>query len=89
MTVNVNGEDFTINHFEHFRKIVIIEAGFYELNILLDGRISIEAKSISFSMMDEIEFEDLYNKVIDVILKYFLIGTKKADLEEEIIYHFV
>ena len=56
-------------NFERFRKDVTILAGYYEVDIRLDGSTRIEAKSISFSNMDDAEFERLYSAVIDVILK--------------------
>lgn len=58
-------------NFEHLRKDLIIESGNYVLRYDLLGVEIREAKSISFSSMDEIEFSELYNSVIDVIIKYF------------------
>jgi hypothetical protein len=40
-------------------------------------------KSISFSSMDEIEFDKLYQKTIDVICKF--IGIEKQDLLNEVL----
>ncbi len=59
-------------NFDRFRKDCIILAGFYERYVRLDGSTRVEAKSISFAKMSEDEFEDLYNKTIDVIIKYVL-----------------
>lgn len=56
-------------NFDRFRKDCIILAGFYEPVIRLDGTTRIEAKSISFSKMDDHEFSELYNNVLNVILK--------------------
>ena len=57
-------------NFERFRKDTTILAGFYDVTFRLDGSTRIEAKSISFANMSEDEFEDLYSKTIDVLLKY-------------------
>jgi len=56
---------------ERLRKDLIIESGFYKEWVDLHGAICREAKSISFSSMKETEFEQLYDKVLDVIVKYF------------------
>jgi len=57
---------------ERFRKDIIILAGFYDYHVRLNGETRIEPKSISFAAMDEDEFEDLYSKTIDVIIKHVL-----------------
>ncbi|MCP4934403.1 MAG: DUF1367 family protein [bacterium] len=57
---------------ERFRKDIIILAGFYDQTIRLDGATRVEAKSISFGSMSEDDFDELYSKTIDVILKYVL-----------------
>ena len=57
-------------NFDRFRKDIAILAGFYEQSVRLDGSIRTEAKSISFGSMSEDEFEELYSKSIDVIIKY-------------------
>ncbi len=59
-------------NFNQFREDIIILAGFYYRYVRLDNSTRIKAKSISFTAMDETEFEDLYNKTIDVIVKHVL-----------------
>ena len=59
-------------NFERFRKDCIILAGFYEQHVRLNGDVRTEAKSISFHSMSEDEFEELYTKTIDVIIKHVL-----------------
>ena len=56
------------NNFDHYRKRLTIKAGFYTA-YEMDGWTHKEADSISFASMDEIEFEDLYSKMLDVIIK--------------------
>jgi len=67
---------------ERFRKDVAILAGFFESTVNLKGEVRLEAKSISFAQMDEIEFEALYSKTIDVILSRILTQYTRDDLEE-------
>jgi hypothetical protein len=71
-------------HPDNFRKAVQIMAGFSNTFYLLDGTQIIESKSIAFENMDELEFWELYNKVLDVIIKYILPLTTKEEIEQEI-----
>lgn len=64
-----NQEQYT--NIEHLRKDLIIESGNYDLRHDLLGVEVREAKSISFAQMSENEFSELYNSVVDVIIKYF------------------
>lgn len=67
-------------NFEAFREDVLILAGFSEQTFDLRGRMKLTAKSISFSKMDDIEFERVYSAVADVILQNVL--TSYAGREE-------
>lgn len=69
---------------ERFRKDLIILAGFYESTVNLRCEVRLEAKSISFAQMDEIEFEQLYNATVDVVLRRVLTGYKRQDLDNVI-----
>ncbi|MFM2204444.1 MAG: Flavobacterium phage vB FspS hattifnatt9 [Bacteroidota bacterium] len=63
----------TFNNIEHLRKELIICAGHYELIFNLEsGTQKKEALSISFSKMDETEFNKLYSDVLNVICDKFL-----------------
>lgn len=62
------GEPVTKN-FERFRSDCIIMAGHYEQTFSLDGKLKLEAKSISFSNMQQPEFEAVYNSCLDVLLQ--------------------
>jgi len=70
--------------FEGFRKAVIISAGFFTPVTLPDGSVELNADSLSFGKMDEIEFTKVYSNMIDVILKHYLVGTKEAELDEAV-----
>jgi hypothetical protein len=61
------GKPVTKN-FERFRSDVLILAGYYEQTFCLDGKLKLEAKSISFAHMEQPEFEAVYNAVLDVLL---------------------
>lgn len=62
-----NQEVFT--DVEQLRKELTIEAGFYNEYSTFTGEIKREAKSISFSSMDQIEFNDLYSKFCDAVIR--------------------
>ena len=68
--------------FESFRAVVTMKAGFYKYITTEKGYIYLP-KSISFSKMEDFEFAELYDKVLDVLLK--MLGTNKEDLEQELI----
>jgi len=63
-------DDQPMKNKDRFRKDITILAGFYEQSVRLNGDIRTEAKSISFANMDDDEFEKLFSKTIDVILKH-------------------
>lgn len=61
-----------------------MQVGHYEKRVTLGGRVTYEAKSISFASMDEAEFQDFYDRAMAVILKYFLPETNREEVEEMI-----
>ena len=61
-----NQEKF--NNVTHYRKYLTCKAGFYTAYETDKGTF-IEADSISFASMDEIQFAELYSKMLDVIIK--------------------
>jgi len=67
---------------ERFRKDCIIAAGFYEPVANLNGDVRAEADSISFANMDDEEFERVYSKVADVILRRVLTNYTRDDLDD-------
>lgn len=74
------------NNLDRLRKDLVIEAGFYNEWADLHGELHKEAKSISFGSMKEEEFQDLYSKVIDVIVQYF--NFNKHDIIENVEQYF-
>lgn len=75
-----NQEKF--NNVTHYRKYLTCKAGFYTAYETDKGTF-IEADSISFANMDELEFSDLYSKMIDVIIQE--IGVTSEIIEKEIV----
>ena len=67
-------------NFDRFRADLTILAGFYENTIRLDGSVRIEPKSISFAKMEAEEFKELFDKTIDVLIKY--VYNSKISKEE-------
>ena len=65
-----------------------MQVGYYEKKVTLGGRITYEAKSTRFSAMDEAQFQEYYDRAVDVILKYFLPETNREELEEIILMTF-
>ena len=66
-----------INNFDHYRSLMTIRAGFYDSYETKKGTFVI-AKSISFANMDQSTFEDLFNRLLDVI-------SKELESEPEVI----
>ena len=72
-------------NFDRFRKDITILAGYYEPTFDINDGVHLQAKSISFSSMEEPEFEQLYSACIDVILERIL--TKQGYTEESLREH--
>lgn len=75
-----NNQDI-FNNQDQMRKWITMKAGFVEKVITPTG-FYYDAQSISFSKMDQTEFDDYYNKCINVCLNW--IGFDREDLMEEI-----
>lgn len=56
---------------DDLRRDITIEAGFYRERTNIYGEVIKEAESISFANMEEYVFSELYNRSLDVIVKYF------------------
>lgn len=73
-------------HIEDLREQLIIEAGYFETYISLQGEVVRKAKSMSFASMDQWEFQELYERIKDVICIHFRITSEQ--IEEEIHRYF-
>jgi hypothetical protein len=79
-TLEFKGQPVQKNR-ERFRKDLIILAGFGYAVVNINGDVRGEAQSISFAQMKQDEFEDLYSRVIDVILEKVLTHYTREDLD--------
>ncbi|WP_241197648.1 DUF1367 family protein [Pantoea agglomerans] len=61
-----------VKSFEAYRKWAVITAGFFDEFILPDGTIRREARSISFAIMSEVEFREVYKAVLNVLWLHIL-----------------
>lgn len=71
-----------LKNFEKFRNDITVLAGFFDTVWNVDGTFENVAKSISFAGMDDIEFEDLFSKIADVLLCNILQNYTREDLDE-------
>ncbi|EIV7025273.1 DUF1367 family protein [Salmonella enterica] len=65
-------ETVLLKHFESFREWVTIQAGFYNEYTMPDGSRRKVAKSVSFASMDDVEFNGVYQSVLNVLWNYIL-----------------
>ena len=61
-----------------------LKVGHYEEHITMKKGIIYIPRSISFSEMDELEFNEIYSKFIDIALRDF-VNMSRAELEAQII----
>ncbi|MFV2058049.1 MAG: DUF1367 family protein [Thiohalomonadales bacterium] len=54
---------------EHLRYALTMDSGYFEQVLGMDGQVYLKPKSISFSKMDESEFDQFYAKVMEIVLK--------------------
>tara|TARA_R110000868_G_scaffold22661_3_gene92844 strand:+ start:65 stop:478 length:414 start_codon:yes stop_codon:yes gene_type:complete len=71
---------------DDLRKDLTIDAGFYRVTTNLQGNEVKKAQSISFAQMDEIEFNEFYNRFIDAVVRWLKID--KQDLIDNITQYF-
>jgi hypothetical protein len=69
-------------HFEEYRAIKTMQAGFFKMIVTEKGKVFIP-ESISFSNMDELEFEVVYKKILDIIASEISITSQ--DIENELL----
>ena len=66
--------------FEEFRKELTMLSGWWKEHHHASGKISYVAKSISFTNMEQEDFDKMFDKSIDVAIKIFIPGTDKGEL---------
>ncbi|WKS98328.1 DUF1367 family protein [Gallibacterium anatis] len=66
--------------FDTFRKHLTVLAGYKEVSYTIDGRIRVEAQSLKFSNMDQLEFEECYSALINAAIKHIFNNTTDRNL---------
>ena len=69
--------------FDAYRSWVIVEAGHYDAIQLPDGTLRKHPRSIAFANMDELEFQQLYRAVLDVLWRWILSRAFRSQAEAE------
>lgn len=80
-TVFENQAQFTNE--KALRQQLLIQAGFYYEAVNEDGTKRPEAMSLSFDMMDEFEFRNVYDRVLDVIVLSY--NWSAEEIEENLL----
>jgi hypothetical protein len=78
-----NNQDKYANK-EDLRVELELKAGSYREHVTTKGKILYIPNSIAFDKMDDVEFGQLYNRVIDVVLKHFIRGDTKENIDEQV-----
>lgn len=78
-----NQEQYHPDQFNIFRKAVAIEAGHFDEITTRDGEVIPQARSLSYDELDDIEFERLFPKMMDVCAR-ILHNMNVKDLEAEV-----
>lgn len=67
---------------DDLREYLTIKSGYYRKVIMPNGYEQIKPKSISFAQMDQLEFNDLYDKFVAQVLIF--LGCDNEDLMEQL-----
>lgn len=70
------------DNFEHFRKAVAIAAGHVEELVTLDGEVLLQPKSISYSALDQVQFEKVFAAMMTVCAK--ILDVSQPELAGEV-----
>ncbi len=77
-------EYFKVNNEEDMLRRFKRDLGYFKTSLNERGEKEIEYQSISFSAMEQYEFERFYNQCIDLVLYKYIKGIDKEDLITEI-----
>jgi len=72
----------TFEFIDDLREYLTIKSGYYRKVVMPNGYEQIKPKSISFANMDQLEFNDLYDKFIAQVLMF--LGCDNEDLMEQL-----
>jgi hypothetical protein len=81
--INIGHENTSLDMpFDTYRRYVTMKAGYFKTYTTNKGTYY-EAESISFAAMDQATFEEVYSRVLDIIIAD--IGATKEDIENVLI----
>lgn len=66
--------------FDTFRKHLTVLAGFRVVTYTLDGRLRIEAESLSYANMEQERFEQVYKALINAAIKHVFNNTEDENI---------
>ncbi len=66
--------------FDVFRKNLTVLAGYRDVTYTIDGRLRVEARSLAYSNMEQEEFEQCYNALINAAIKNVFNNTKDTNI---------
>ncbi|MFU2079340.1 DUF1367 family protein [Avibacterium endocarditidis] len=64
-----------VKQFDTFRKNLTVLAGFKDVTYTIDGRMRVEAQSLSYGNMDQDGFEQCYSALINAAIKHIFNNT--------------
>lgn len=70
--------------FDVFLHAVKLATGLFDMGVDIHGNPCPIVRSISFSAMPQGEFQEWWEKVIDLVLTKFLVGMTKPELEQQL-----
>lgn len=65
---------------EVWRKYITMKAGFFDEVVTGEGKLLYWPQSIAWDKMDEIEFKDMFQKVVNAFLKYYGNGLTELQI---------
>ena len=68
--------------FDVFRNHLTVLAGFYNEYYTIHGSVRVEAKSIAYSAMNQEEFEECYNSLINAAMKHVFKTADESTLNQ-------
>ena len=77
-----------IGQFNVFRQNLTVLAGYYNEYYNLKGEVRIEAKSLSFGMMKQEEFEQCYSALISAAIRNIFKGCDDPNIENQLLAFF-
>lgn len=71
-----------VKSFDVFRRELVIQAGYYDVVLGLDGEARLEAKSLRFDRMEEDEFNEVYEGVFAVLMNGILSNVTREEADK-------